>query len=131
MLFFAYIISYIEVYYIKLYECIAERSNESDSVTNEDSSDNQLGSNVNVSYTTAGNSSTSTIGNSMNVMQAIKNSGQKERSDHAETSSHHHGQSGIGQDVVKDFKSKITSNMGSSYISAKKSGQMNKKTRYR
>lgn len=118
------------MYSIQLFEYIAERSNESDSVTNEDSSDNQLGSNVNTSYTTAGSSGTSTIANSMNVMQAIKNSGQKERSDHADISSHH-VQSGIGQDVIKDFKSKITSNMGSNYISAKKSGQMNKKTRYR
>lgn len=113
----------------------AERANESDSVTNEDSSDNQISSNLNANYaTTPVGSGTSNVAGSINAMQAFKNaSNQKERLDQTENASAiaHHGQTGVGHDAMKDFKSKLAANAGSSYISAKKSGQLNKKTRYR
>lgn len=104
-------------------------------MTNEDSSDNQISSNVNqANYaTTPVGSSTSSVAGSINTMQSFKNaSNQKERLDQTDAATVHHGQTGVGHDTIKDFKSKIGSNISSNYISAKKSGgQLNKKARYR
>lgn len=108
----------------------AERVNESDAVTNEDSSDNQLGSNLTTSYPpVVGSAAASGVGGSLNLMQTLKGSTQKDILDHVDTADHSH--STVSGVAMKDFKSKLAANAGNNYISAKRSGNVNKKTRYR
>ncbi|XP_036337849.1 chromatin modification-related protein MEAF6 isoform X1 [Rhagoletis pomonella] len=98
--------------------CNPERASESDSITNEDSSDNQIAMNQNTTTAHDGTAS-------------IKSTGKEEKSDRAVTPTPQ-------RDVLKDpntpsgntnSKNKLSGN--SSTISAKKSGHINKKIKHR
>ncbi|KAM7358969.1 chromatin modification-related protein EAF6/MEAF6 [Cochliomyia hominivorax] len=94
--------------------CNPERASESDSVTNEDSSDNQITLNQNT--TTAHDGTTS-----------IKSSGKEEKSDRATTPQREPNKESNTPTGNTSTKSKLSS----SSVTAKKGGHINKKIRHR
>ncbi|XP_067644109.1 chromatin modification-related protein MEAF6 [Eurosta solidaginis] len=98
--------------------CNPERASESDSITNEDSSDNQIAINQNTTTAHDGTSS-------------IKSTGKEEKNDRADTPTPQRSE------VVKDPTTPSTNTSsknklsGNSSITAKKSGHMNKKIKHR
>lgn len=95
---------------------LAERASESDSVTNEDSSDNQIA--INQNTTTAHDGATS-----------IKSSGKEEKPERATTPQREPVKEPSTPSGTTSTKSKLSSS--SSSVTAKKGGHVNKKIRHR